>query len=313
MNMKKQKFGKLLLRQLRKNYFFYLLAIPGIIALILFSYIPMAGIYLAFEDYSYKGGIFGSEFVGLHNFKIFFGNMNTVLRAVRNTVVINFGSLLIGLIMNVAVAIILNEILSERFRKVTQSLMLFPHFLSWIVIGAVSGAFLSKDGGVLNKIVEMFGGEAISWYTSPKYWWAILIFVSVWKGFGYGSVVYYATITGFDPSLYEAARVDGAGRWKQIWMITVPLLRPTIVLMFLLNVGNILGGSLDFIMGMTKLQGKLLPTTDTVTTLVYRLTMEDANYGSSAAASLLQSVVGCFFVLTSNLIAKKIDPEYALF
>lgn len=191
--------------------------------------------------------------------------------------------------------------------------MLFPHFLSWIVIGAVSGAFLSRDGGVLNKIVEMFGGEAISWYTSPKYWWVILIFVSVWKGFGYGSVVYYATITGFDPSLYEAARVDGANRWKQIWMITVPLLRPTIVLMFLLNVGNILGGSLDFIMGMTKLQGKLLPTTDTVTTLVYRLTMVDANYGSSAAASLLQSVVGCIFVLTSNLIAKKIGPEYALF
>lgn len=120
MNTKKQKFGKMILRQLRKNYFFYLLAIPGIIALILFSYIPMAGIYLAFENYSYKGGIFGSEFVGLHNFKIFFGNMNTVLRAVRNTVVINFGSLLVGLIMNVAVAIILNEILSERFRKVTQ-------------------------------------------------------------------------------------------------------------------------------------------------------------------------------------------------
>lgn len=313
MKMKKKNSGKTIIKQLKNNYFFYLLALPGFVALILFGYIPMAGIYIAFEDYSYKGGIFGSEFVGLQNFKIFFGNMNTVLRAVRNTMVINFGSLVIGLIVNVAVAIILNEILNERFRKVTQSLILFPYFLSWIVIGAISEAFLAKDGGILNKLLEILGGEGISWYTSPEYWWVILIFVSVWKGFGYGSIVYYATLTGFDPSLYEAAKVDGASRWKQIMLITVPLLRPTIVLMFLLNVGNILGGSLDFIMGMTKLQGKLLSTTDTVTTLVYRLTMEDANYGSSAAASLMQSVVGCIFVLTANLIAKKIDPEYALF
>lgn len=312
-NTKRENFKKIFLKQLKKNYFFYLLVIPGVVALILFSYIPMAGIYMAFENYSYKGGIFGSEFVGLRNFKIFFGNRNTAFRAVRNTMVINFGSLIIGMIVNVATAIALNEILNERFRKVTQSLILFPYFLSWIVIGAISGAFLSKQGGALNKIIEMFGGEAISWYTKSQYWWAILIFVSVWKGFGYGSVVYYATITGFDPGLYEAAMVDGASRWKRIWLITIPLLRPTMFLMFLLNVGNILGGSLEFIMGMTKLQGGLLETTDTVATLVYRLTMVDANYGSSAAASLLQSVVGCVFVLTSNLIAKKIDPEYALF
>lgn len=302
-----------MVKHLKRNYFFYLLALPGTIVLFLFSYMPMSGIYLAFENYNYKGGLFGSEFVGWDNFKYLFGNADLLLRAIRNTLVINIGNLIFGTIVNVATAIMLNEIGRERFRKTIQTLILFPYFLSWIIVGTLSSALLDTRGGVLNQIITFFGGEKIRWSMEPQYWWAIIIIASVWKCFGYSSIVYYSTISGFNPSIYEAARVDGAGRWKQVWHITLPMLKSTIALMTLLSLGSILGGSLEQIMGMTKLGPYLLSTTDTITTFVYRATMEDINYGASAAASIFQSVVGCVLVLTANLVAKKLDPDYALF
>lgn len=310
---KEQANKKSFLTELRKNYFFYLLPIPGIIVLIMFSYIPMAGIYLAFEKYNYQGGLFGSEFVGLDNFRFFFANMGNALRATRNTLVINVGSIVLGIVFNVAVAIILGEIRNERYRKATQTSILFPHFLSWIVIGALSETFLSTKSGILNQLITKLGGEPVAWNAEPRYWWAIIILVTVWKGFGYGSIVYYATLTGFDPSLYEAVEIDGAGRLKKIRYITLPLLKPTIVVMFLLNIGGVLGGSLDQIMGMTKLNPLILETTDTITTFVYRVTTQNGQFGTASAISLYQSVFGCILVLSANLIAKKADPDYALF
>ncbi len=204
-----------LLQEIRKRYFFYLLPIPGILSLILFSYIPMAGIYVAFENYTFQGGLFGSEFVGLKNFRFFFANMSNALRATRNTLVINIGSIVLGTILNVTVAIIMGEINRERYRKAVQTVILFPHFLSWIVVGALSEVLLDTKNGLLNQLIVSLGGEAIEWSYAPQYWWVILIITSLWKGFGYGSVVYYATLTGFDPTLYEAAEVDGASRWKK--------------------------------------------------------------------------------------------------
>lgn len=301
------------LMELKKNYFFYLLPIPGLIVLILFSYFPMAGIYMAFEKYTYQGGLFGSEFVGLDNFRFFFANMKNALRATRNTLVINVGSILLGIVLNVTVAIVLGEIKNARYRKMTQTCILFPHFLSWIVIGALSDTLLSNKSGILNQLITKLGGEAVLWSAEPKYWWAILIIVSVWKGFGYGSIVYYATLTGFDPALYEAADIDGASRWKKIWNITLPLLKPTIATMFLLSIGGILGGSLDQIMGMTKMNPLIMETTDTITTFVYRVTTQNGQFGTASAISLYQSCFGCILVLGANLMAKKIDPDYALF
>lgn len=302
-----------MIKHLKRNYFFYLLALPGTIVLFLFSYMPMSGIYLAFENYNYKGGLFGSEFVGWDNFKYLFGNADLLLRAIRNTLAINIGNLIFGTIVNVATAIMLNEVGRERFRKMIQTLILFPYFLSWIIVGTLSSALLDTRGGVLNQMITFFGGEPIRWSMEPQYWQAILIIASVWKCFGYSSIVYYSTISGFNPSIYEAARVDGASRWKQVWHITLPMLKSTIALMTLLSLGGILGGSLEQIMGMTKLGPYLLSTTDTITTFVYRATMEDINYGASAAASIFQSVVGCVLVLAANLAAKKLDPDYALF
>ena len=299
--------------ELRKNYFFYLLAIPGIVVLLMFNYIPMAGIYVAFENYTYQGGLFGREFVGLKNFEFFFKNINNALRATRNTIVINLGSILLGKALQVTVAILLGDVKKNSFRKASQTIILFPYFLSWIVIGALSETILSDKSGMLNQLIVLFGGEAVKWSTQAKYWQPIIIIATIWKGFGYGSILYFATLTGFDQEIYEAAEIDGAGRFKRATRITLPLLKPTIVTLLLLDVGGILKGSLDQIMGMTRLNPLLFETTDTITTFVYRTTTQNGQFGTASAISLYQSVFGCILVLTANLIARKIDPDYALF
>lgn len=304
---------KSLWEEIKRNKFFYIIPIPGIIFLLMFCYIPMAGIYVALENYSYEGGLFGSEFVGLKNFQILFDNLKYVLRATRNTLVINVGSVLLGTVLNVTVACMLGEIRSERYRKSVQAVTIFPHFMSWIVVGVIADAILNDKSGLINHMIKELGGNPISWSVNSGYWWPIIILFSLWKGFGYGSIVYYATLTGFDPSMYEAAEVDGASRFQQITRITIPLLKPTIAIMLLLNIGGILGGSLDQIMGLTKLNPLLLETTDTITTYIYRSTMGTSNFGLSSAVSLYQSIFGCILVLTANLIAKKLDPDYALF
>lgn len=301
-------------RAMRKNNLFFLgLAAPGVIALILFSYLPMAGLYMVFTKYNFKDGIFGSQFVGLQNFKFFFMNLDSAIRATKNTLVINLVSMLVGTCFNVGLAIILNEIGNKYFKKVTQSVMLFPHFVSWIVVGVIAQGILDNNKGLLNQLIMAFGGEGINWYMEAKYWWFILIFTNIWKGMGYNSIVYSCAITGLDPSLYEAARVDGASRWKQIFYITLPQLKPTIVIMLLLSMGGVLGGSVDQIMGLTNLNPMLLETTDTVATFVYRSAILNGQFESASAITLYQSIFGFLFVMLGNFIVKKIQPDYALF
>lgn len=302
------------IRAMRKNNLFFLgLATPGVIALILFSYLPMAGLYMVFTKYNFKDGIFGSQFVGLQNFKFFFMNLDSAIRATKNTLVINLVSMLVGTCFNVGLAIILNEIGNKYFKKVTQSVMLFPHFVSWIVVGVIAQGILDNNKGLLNQLIMAFGGEGINWYMEAKYWWFILIFTNIWKGMGYNSIVYSCAITGLDPSLYEAARVDGASRWKQIFYITLPQLKPTIVIMLLLSMGGVLGGSVDQIMGLTNLNPMLLETTDTVATFVYRSAILNGQFESASAITLYQSIFGFLFVMLGNFIVKKIQPDYALF
>ncbi len=307
------KESKLTWAEVRKNKFFYLLPIPGIICLILFSYMPMAGLYMVFERYTFQGGLFGSEFVGLDNFKFFFKNINYALRATRNTVIINGFSILIGTVVNVALAIALDEIRNAKYKKVTQTVMLFPYFISWIVVGMISIVLLDESHGLFNSIIQTLGGSPIKWNSDAGLWWPILILTSVWKGAGYGSIVYYCALTGLDSSLYEAAEIDGATRWQRIRTITIPLLRPTIVVMFLLSIGGILFGSIDQIMGMTNLNPLLLKTTDTIATFVYRSAIMNGQFESASAITLYQSIFGFFLVMGANALAKKIDPDYALF
>lgn len=301
-------------RAMRKNNLFFLgLALPGVIALILFSYLPMAGLYMVFTKYNFKDGIFGSQFVGLQNFKFFFMNLDSAIRATKNTLVINLVSMLLGTCCNVGLAIILNELGNKYFKKVTQSVMLFPHFVSWIVVGVIAQGILDNGKGLLNQFITAFGGSGINWYMEAKYWWFILIFTNIWKGMGYNSIVYSCAITGLDPSLYEAAKVDGASRWKQIFYITLPQLKPTIVIMLLLSMGGVLGGSVDQIMGLTNLNPMLLKTTDTVATFVYRSAILNGQFESASAITLYQSIFGFLFVMLGNFIVKKIQPDYALF
>ena len=301
-------------RELKEEKFFYIIAIPAIAMLILFNYVPMAGIYLAFEKYSYKGGLFGSEFVGLDNFKTFFANWKYVLRASRNSLVLSVGGSVFGITLNVLVACILGEIRNERYRKTVQAVTIFPHFLSWIVVGVIADMLLNDKTGIVNNIIQSLGGDPIAWSSSPMYWPTIIILFGLWKGFGYGSIVYYATLTSFDPGLYEAAELDGASRFQRIMRITIPMLMPTISLMFLLGIGGVLaGGGIDQIMGLTKNSSMLYETTQTLPMYVYNATMGKTDYGMSATVSLYQSIVGCALVLLSNFLAKKMDPDYALF
>ena len=218
-----------LARKRRTPILFFILPLPGLIALLMFSYLPMVGLYIVFERYTYQGGLFGSEFVGLKNFEFFFRNMSNALRATRNTLVINCFSILFGIAVNVALAIAVNEIRSVRFRKVTQSIMLFPHFISWVVVGMVFNVLLSEGSGVVNRLLVQLGMDPVKWYTNPWYWWPILVFANVWKSMGYGSLVYFAALTGFDQNLYEAAEIDGAGKIKVFLKIALPMAVPAVV------------------------------------------------------------------------------------
>ena len=303
---------KTLVQEIKRNWFFYLLPIPALIYMFIFNYLPMAGIYVVFCDYSFEGGLFGSKFVGLDNFKFFFRNIEYALRSARNTIVINIGSIAIGTVVNVTIAIILNEIKSARYRKITQTLILFPYFLSWIVVGMIAQGILQTDG-MLNDIIEFFGGRRVEWYATASAWWIIAILLNIWKGFGYNSIVYYSTLMGFNPEMYEAADIDGASRWQKIKNITLPLLKPTVLIMTLLAVGSILQGSLDQVIGLTNLSPLLMETMDTIPSFIYRTAMSEGKFEMASAVGLFQSVVGFVLVLGANLMAKKADPDYALF
>lgn len=303
---------KTLWEEIKRNWLFYVLPIPALIYLLIFAYIPMAGIYVVFCDYNFEGGLFGSPFVGLNNFKFFFSNLGLALRSTRNTVVVNIGSIAIGTVVNIFTAIVLNEILNKKFSKTVQTLILFPYFLSWIVVGMIVQGILQNDG-IVNDIIRLFGGEGVDWYATASAWWPIAILCNIWKGFGYNSIIYYSTLMGFDSEMYEAADSDGATRWQKIRYITLPLLRPTVLIMTLLAVGGILQGSLDQVIGLTNLSPLLMETMDTIPSFVYRTAMSEGNFEMASAVGLFQSLCGFVLVLGANLLAKKVDPDYALF
>ncbi|MGI6570338.1 MAG: ABC transporter permease [Caldicoprobacterales bacterium] len=290
----------------------YLLSLPGIITLILFGYMPMFGLVIVFKAYNYRDGIFGSPWVGFENFKFFFSDFNIAWRATANTIILNSMYIVFGTIFAVALAIMLNEIGSKWFRKITQSFMLLPHLISWVALGSIMFMFLNTNG-IINDVLKIFGIDPVSWYLEPKYWRVILVISYIWKSTGYSSIIYFAALTGFDPALYEAAVVDGATRIQQIFRITIPLLKPTVIIMFLLSIGRILNGDLGMMMALTNLNPLLLPTTEIIETYVYRSAIQSGQFEMASAVALYQSVFGFLLVLTSNRIVGKVDKEYRLF
>lgn len=288
------------------------LTLPAVIWFVIFAYLPMLGLIIAFEKYSPAKGIFGSQFVGLENFKFFFGSQDFI-RVTFNALFLNALFILATNFVAILMAIALSEIKNKYFKKISQSVIILPHFISWTVVALLIEAFLKTEGGFVNGILANFGVGPVKFMQTPGLWPAILTILRVWQGAGYSSIVYLAAITGFDQSMYEAARVDGASRWQCITRITLPLLRPTIVLLLLMAVGKIFNGDFGMVYALVGNNTLLYPTTDIIDTYVYRQLMEQSNMGMSSAVGLWQSVMGCIMVLIMNKITKKIDSDSALF
>ena len=312
-----------------------LLALPTSIWYLLFCYLPMFGIVIAFVNFKLTPGagfltsLFKSEFVWFDNFEYFF-KLNDFPQILRNTVLYNIFFIVLDIVLPVTLAIMISNIYSKRASKVYQTLMFMPHFMSWVVASYFVYAFMVTDKGLANSVIKFFhelGCEAkkltgactcegvkIDWYQSPKYWPVILTILHIWKGIGYSMVVYLATITGIDTSLYEAAVLDGASKWQQAKYITIPMLQSMIILMFIRAVGGIF--SSDFGLFYQATRGANQPLTPIVATFdvkIYKmLTDGNVNVSKTSAASMFQAVIGCIMILTANAIVRKVDPDSAM-
>lgn len=293
--------------EFRRNAFLYAMTIPGIIVIFLFSYVPMAGLIMAFQRYSLKDG-YASPFVGLENFKFLQNESirNSILVALKNTLLLNVLFIIGTTIASLILAIAFSEIRFRRFSKITQSISILPYFLSWTVIAVILDMFINPTTGILST-------DIINFYTEPGAWRPLLLFMRIWQGAGYLSIVYLATITGIDTQIMEAAEIDGASRWRRIWGITLPILRPTIILMTLFSVGRIFNGDFGMIYALVGDKSVLYPTTDVIDTYVYRMMRQMQRYDITTAIGLLQSVAGFIFVVGANKIAKKLEPGSAIF
>ena len=300
------------IHEMKKNYTLYLMCVPGLLFMILFNFIPMPGLWMAFTKYDLLDGIFGSEFVGLENFKYFFFGTGMGPKTIWNTLYINFWGLILGLIVPITLAILFNEIQSKRFKQFTQSMMFFPYFVSWVVVGALIYGLFATDVGVVNKILVALGQDPVRWYAEPQHWKPILIIANVWKWSGYNSIVYMAAMSGFDASLYEAAKVDGASKVQQIWYLTIPMLKSTAVILTLMSVGRIFFGDFGMIYGIIGNNPVIGNEVAVIDTYVYS-SMRSLGYSYSTAIGLFQSVMGLILVTLCNKVAKKINEGEGLF
>ena len=290
-----------------------LIALPGIAYLIINNYIPMFGIFLAFKDYSFMKGVFGSDWCGIENFRFLFQTKDALIMT-RNTILYNIAFIIIGTVISIIIAIFMCELGEKARVKFFQGALLLPNLLSWVVIAFIAYAFLNADTGFINNtILKAMGKDPVSWYNNASAWPGILILVFLWKNMGYQSIVYMASISGIDKSLYEAAAIDGASKRKQIFSITLPLLKPTIVMLVLMAVGRIFYSDFGLFYQVPQNSGALFNVTQTIDTYVYRGLMERSSVGMSAAAGFYQSVVGFILVLLANYAVRKVDSDNALF
>ncbi len=300
-------------KSLQRYWPLYVMLLPGSIYLLINNYIPMAGIAVAFKQYNVRDGIYKSPNIGLKNFEFLFRTSDAWL-ITRNTIFYNLVFIVLDAVLAIAVAIILNEITNKKAKQAYQTLILIPFLISMVVVSYLVFAFLSNGTGFINNtILPALGKEPIDWYNQAKYWPWLLILVHIWKTLGYNCILYYATICGIDHSLYEAAAVDGANRWRQIINVTLPSIRSTVIILTLMNLGNIFRSDFGLFYQVPMNSGSLLEATNTIDTYVYRGLMQTNNIGMSSAAGVYQSVVGFILVITANLIVRKIDRDSSLF
>lgn len=299
-------------RRFKRYIQIYIMSLPGLIYLFINNYMPLPGLILAFKKYNARKGIFGSKWIGFRNFKFLFATKDAFI-ITRNTILYNLAFILIGTVLAIIVAIILAD-MTSRLKRFYQSVILMPFMLSMVIVSYLVFAFLSTENGYLNNtILRRIGREPVLWYMEPKYWPFILIFVHIWKGIGYSCIIYLSTILGIDKGYYEAASIDGCSKLRQITSITLPLLRPTIIMMTMLAIGRIFYSDFGLFYQVPQNSGALYTVTNTIDTYVYRGLLELGDIALSSAAGLYQSVVGFILVLISNLLVRRIDRDSALF
>ena len=298
-------------KKILKNKVLLLMLVPAVAYVVIFSYLPMGGIVLAFKNYKYADGILGSPWVGLDNFKFLFVS-DKIWQLTRNTLLYNITFIIFGMIFEVGFAIILSELTNKVFKKIAQGFMFLPYFISWVVVATIMMNIFG-DHGVLNSIVTAAGGEKISIYSNTALWPVVMVMVRLWKQTGYGTVIYLAAIAGISQDLYEAASIDGANVWQKIRYITLPSLLPTIVIMTLLALGNIFRGDFGMFYQIVGSNQLLLKSSDILDTYIYRLLLTTPDVGMTAAAGLYQSVLCFVTIIAANWIVKKISPEHTLF
>jgi putative aldouronate transport system permease protein len=301
-----------LIYELRKNRILFLMLLPTLIYFIVFHYIPMPGAYIAFVDYNVSRGIFGSAFSGLKNFE-FLARNGELWNITKNTLLYNLVFLGLGNLIQIGLAIMLAEIGSRWYKKTAQSIILLPHFISMVIVGVFAYNFFNYSYGFVNAILIRLGLERYEFYSDPAIWKFIIVGFKIWAGTGYGMIVYLAAITGISAELYEAAYIDGATNAKRVWFITLPLLRPTFILLILFGMGGILKGSFDLFYNLIGTNSVLYPQTDIIDTYVFRSLVGQFNFSMGAAVGFYQSIFGLILVLTVNFIIRKIEPGSSLF
>jgi putative aldouronate transport system permease protein len=299
-------------QELIRNRYSYLLVLPAAIYVFLFSYAAYPYLLIAFQRFDYTKGLFNSEWIGFNNFKFFF-NSSEALVVTLNTIKLNLLFLFFVTFFAVAIALLFNEIRSRIFMKFAQTTMIFPSFLSWIIVSYMMYSFFTMDYGIINQVITAFGGEPVNWYSKPEAWPSILVGMKVWKEAGMGSIIYLAAIAGIDQSLYESADIDGATRWQKMTRITLPLIAPTIVILTLLNLGKIFYGDFGMIYAIIGDNGVLYPTTDVIDTYVFRSLRQIGDPSNAAAVGLFQSTVGLVLVFLANWITRRYFREGALY
>jgi len=301
-----------LIYDVRHNPFLWLLCLPAIVWFLVFSYTPLTYLIVAFKKYSIVKGLWGSDWVGIKNFKAFFGS-DQFWHVTVNTLYLNVLFILTTMFFSILIAVSLSELSSRSFKKITQSIVILPYFISWTIVAMIFDVFLQTDKGVINQVLVSLGFERIKFYQNADVWPMFLVFLRIWKGAGYGSIVYLATITGMDQEMFEAAKIDGATRWQSIRFITLPLLKTTAVMLLIMNVGGIFTGDFGMVFNLVGPNSMLFRTTDNINTYTYRMLMESNNIGQSSAVSLWQSVMSFLMVIVTNAIARKVDEDSALF
>ncbi|WP_246079714.1 ABC transporter permease [Paenibacillus piri] len=293
-------------KKMWSDRYLYLLLLPVIAYYLIFHYAPMYGVIISFQDYNMFKGVFGSTFIGLENFRDIFSNSDFYV-VLRNTLMLNCLTLLFGFPGPIILALLLNEVTSVRFKRSIQTLVYLPHFISWVVVASLIIPMLSPRDGIVNAVITALGGKSIYFMGEASWWIVVYVLAGIWKSIGWGAIIYLAALTAIDTTLYEAAVIDGAGRWKQTFYITLPGIRPTIIVLLILNIGHMMSVGFDqpFLLG----NGAVIQVSDVLSTYVYRLGLLSADVAHSTAVGLFQAVVNFIMLIGANFLSKKITGE----